>query len=235
MYVRLAFAVAAHLEPEILMVDEVLAVGDAQFQKKCLGKMEDVGKEGRTVLFVSHNMGAISTLCDKTIHIDKGAVANMDKTALVLPDYIGKSGVSTAKGIFVRSYFESKSTRTWVKGSSVAIEISWEKFKFPPGWECDIACYTLEGTKIFAVQSQQFTEFSSQAPENNCVTFIVENIGFAEKPLRLDVGIRPKPREPYSVLLENCLLLAPDGSTLPPYKREDVLVVPNIACCVSNK
>jgi len=64
MYVRLAFAVAAHLEPEILIVDEVLAVGDAQFQKKCLGKMEDVGKEGRTVLFVSHNMGAVNQLCN---------------------------------------------------------------------------------------------------------------------------------------------------------------------------
>src|SRR5271154_4450546 len=64
MYVRLAFAVAAHLEPEILIVDEVLAVGDAQFQKKCLGKMEDVAtKKGRTVLFVSHNMGAIQSLC----------------------------------------------------------------------------------------------------------------------------------------------------------------------------
>ena len=65
MYVRLAFAVAAHLEPEILLVDEVLAVGDAQFQKKCLGKMGDVAKEGRTVLFVSHNMGAIQMLCQK--------------------------------------------------------------------------------------------------------------------------------------------------------------------------
>ena len=63
MYVRLAFAVAAHLEPEILIVDEVLAVGDAAFQKKCLGKMREVGKEGRTVLFVSHNMGTISRLC----------------------------------------------------------------------------------------------------------------------------------------------------------------------------
>ena len=63
MRVRLAFAVAAHLEPEILIVDEVLAVGDSQFQKKCLGKMEKVGKEGRTVLFVSHNMGIIKNLC----------------------------------------------------------------------------------------------------------------------------------------------------------------------------
>ena len=75
MYVRLAFAVAAHLEPEILVVDEVLAVGDAQFQKKCLGKMEDVStNEGRTVLFVSHNMGAMQTLCNKGILMEQGKI-----------------------------------------------------------------------------------------------------------------------------------------------------------------
>jgi lipopolysaccharide transport system ATP-binding protein len=74
MYVRLAFAVAAHLDPEILIVDEVLAVGDAEFQKKCLGKMKDVSGEGRTVLFVSHNMAAIQNLCDKAIYLKKGTV-----------------------------------------------------------------------------------------------------------------------------------------------------------------
>ncbi len=72
MYVRLAFSVAAHLEPEILIVDEVLAVGDAQFQKKCLGKMEEVGKEGRTVLFVSHNMAMISNLCQTGMVLNEG-------------------------------------------------------------------------------------------------------------------------------------------------------------------
>ncbi len=72
MYLRLAFAVAAHLEPEILVVDEVLAVGDAEFQRKCLGKMSDVAKEGRTVLFVSHNMSAILRLTEETLVIDKG-------------------------------------------------------------------------------------------------------------------------------------------------------------------
>jgi len=72
MYVRLAFAVAAHLEPEILLVDEVLAVGDAQFQKKCIGKMGEVAKEGRTILFVSHNMGAITRLCSRVVWIDGG-------------------------------------------------------------------------------------------------------------------------------------------------------------------
>src|SRR5262249_19173615 len=74
MYLRLAFAVAAHLEPEILIVDEVLAVGDAAFQKKCLGKMEGVAKEGRTVLFVSHNMAAIKSLCSRAILLDGGHV-----------------------------------------------------------------------------------------------------------------------------------------------------------------
>jgi lipopolysaccharide transport system ATP-binding protein len=77
MYMRLAFAVAAHLEPEILLVDEVLAVGDAAFQRKCLGKMEHVSKEGRTVLFVSHNMAAIEQLCDRAVLIDKGQVSHV--------------------------------------------------------------------------------------------------------------------------------------------------------------
>ena len=72
MYVRLAFAVAAHLEPEILIVDEVLAVGDAQFQKKCLGKMEEIGKEGRTIIFVSHSMQSVRRLCSKSIYLEKG-------------------------------------------------------------------------------------------------------------------------------------------------------------------
>lgn len=74
MYVRLAFSVAAHLEPEILIVDEVLAVGDVEFQKKCLGRMKEVGNDGRTVLFVSHNMGAIEALCDSSIVLSKGGI-----------------------------------------------------------------------------------------------------------------------------------------------------------------
>jgi len=88
MYVRLAFAVAAHLEPEILVVDEVLAVGDAEFQKKCLGKMDDVAHQGRTVLFVSHNMGAIDVLCEKTIFFDQGKVIDFDQTQEIISSYL---------------------------------------------------------------------------------------------------------------------------------------------------
>src|SRR5207248_4586629 len=75
MYVRLAFAVAAHLEPEILVIDEVLAVGDAEFQKKCLGKMKEVSRGGRTVLFVSHNLAAVSAMCGRGLVLDQGAIA----------------------------------------------------------------------------------------------------------------------------------------------------------------
>ena len=88
MYVRLAFAVAAHLEPEILLVDEVLAVGDAAFQKKCLGKMGDVVKEGRTVLFVSHNMVAVQSLCDRIIWLDYGEIVTNGPPDQVVSDYL---------------------------------------------------------------------------------------------------------------------------------------------------
>ena len=88
MYVRLAFAVAAHLEPEILIVDEVLAVGDFQFQKKCLGKMQDVGKEGRTVLFVSHQMESISNLCSRAILLENGRMTLSGGTRSVVDSYL---------------------------------------------------------------------------------------------------------------------------------------------------
>ena len=87
MYVRLAFAVAAHLDPEILIIDEVLAVGDAAFQKKCLGKMRDVSRGGRTVLFVSHNMTAISNLCQRAIWLEGGRVRSIGDAAAEVTQY----------------------------------------------------------------------------------------------------------------------------------------------------
>jgi lipopolysaccharide transport system ATP-binding protein len=88
MYMRLAFSVAAHLEPEILLVDEVLAVGDAQFQKKCLGKMGDVAKAGRTVVFVSHNMDAVRKLCTRGLLLEKGRVSLLGSVEAAIKEYI---------------------------------------------------------------------------------------------------------------------------------------------------
>jgi len=102
MYVRLAFAVAAHLDSEILVVDEVLAVGDAQFQKKCLGKMDSVSlKEGRTVLFVSHNMGAIENLCNKCVLLRSGSVINYSNDIQkVISSYLFENGTHIEKNIW---------------------------------------------------------------------------------------------------------------------------------------
>jgi lipopolysaccharide transport system ATP-binding protein len=96
MYLRLAFAVAAHLEPEILIVDEVLAVGDANFQRKCLAKMEDVGQRGRTVLFVSHSMPAVTRLCKRVILLDEGKVLQDGPAAQVVGAYLSAGLGTTA-------------------------------------------------------------------------------------------------------------------------------------------
>ena len=96
MYLRLAFAVAAHLEPEILLVDEVLAVGDALFQKKCLGKMEDVARAGRTVLFVSHNMAAVRSLCTTGIVLNEGRVVEAGEIGACVESYFKTIGVLTS-------------------------------------------------------------------------------------------------------------------------------------------
>ena len=110
MYVRLAFSVAAHMEPDILMVDEVLAVGDAEFQKKCLGKMEDITKkEGRTILFVSHNMEAVKQLCPKCMHISEGRIKNIGDTKEVVAKYLGKNQTGQTK------YFDSKRKKNEVE------------------------------------------------------------------------------------------------------------------------
>jgi len=100
MYMRLAFAVAAHLEPEILLVDEVLAVGDIAFQKKCLGKIGEVAKDGRTVLFVSHNMVAIQSLCSRVIWLNQGKVMAEGKTAQVVFQYLKTSFSSLTEQVW---------------------------------------------------------------------------------------------------------------------------------------
>src|SRR5205814_4710068 len=98
MYLRLAFAVAAHLEPEILLVDEVLAVGDAAFQKKCLGRMSEVAREGRTVLFVSHNLPSIEKLCQRVVVIDGGKVMMAGDPVTCIAAYLG-AGAEPLSGV----------------------------------------------------------------------------------------------------------------------------------------
>ncbi|WP_295444573.1 ABC transporter ATP-binding protein [uncultured Thiodictyon sp.] len=102
MYVRLAFAVAAHLEPEILVIDEVLAVGDSAFQKKCLGKIQDVSSHGRTILFVSHNMGMITSLCSRGLLLDRGRLVSTGTAPEVVLSYFGRDGSAPYSADFRR-------------------------------------------------------------------------------------------------------------------------------------
>lgn len=146
MYVRLAFAVAAHLEPEILIVDEVLAVGDAEFQKKCLGKMEAIGKNGRTILFVSHNIVAIEHLCTKGVFIQNGEVKHNGTvqkiTELYLSQLKNKSApqISQCNSKFIKKIWieanNKKETTSLHLGSSfyICVEISGEISNFVLGF-----------------------------------------------------------------------------------------------------
>jgi lipopolysaccharide transport system ATP-binding protein len=133
MYMRLAFAVAAHLEPEILVVDEVLAVGDAAFQKKCLGKMGEVARSGRTVLFVSHNIGAIKTLCSRCLLLDNGQVLIDDTPSSAIERYLSVDRVEKAQFLLThKSDLPIQVTKMWWEnddGFSVAeLEIGQDVF-----------------------------------------------------------------------------------------------------------
>lgn len=143
MYVRLAFAVAAHLESEILIVDEVLAVGDAEFQKKCLGKMNDVSKgEGRTVLFVSHQLGSVSALCNKGMFLENGKLLKFDSLQNVLEAYTTSvnskelfyNAIDKSKDIFIDSCVLKKSsgfvTSEFMTNDVMSVEIEIIKNKF---------------------------------------------------------------------------------------------------------
>ncbi|MEP7146711.1 MAG: polysaccharide ABC transporter ATP-binding protein, partial [bacterium] len=163
MLVRLAFAVAAHLEPEILIVDEVLAVGDAEFQKKCLGKMHDVSiKEGRTVLFVSHNMGAVSNLCSSSLLLENGMLKKMGKTEDIISDYFNQSENKTAVVNFEKinsdCYFtkvQLQSTNTEFPSINIDVRypfkvtISLFVKKHYPELGVAFTIFTKNGTKIF--------------------------------------------------------------------------------------
>jgi len=154
MYVRLAFAVAAHLEPDILIVDEVLAVGDAAFQKKCLGKMNEVSqKEGRTILFVSHNMGAVQNLCNKGLFLQQGKKMEFGAIGDVIKNYL-ESGNATTGSVFTFSDQENyQKSKAWFTRVELKNKDGKEASDFPVGDKADIhvqfeSSLALEGTVI---------------------------------------------------------------------------------------
>lgn len=123
MYVRLAFAVAAHLEPDVLIVDEVLAVGDVEFQARCMGKMDAVAREGRTVLFVSHNMAAIQKLCTRAAWLEQGRLARVGDAATVVADYVHASQLDGQTNEVEGYLYRSTASDPNARAELVALEL----------------------------------------------------------------------------------------------------------------
>ena len=167
MYVRLAFAVAAHLEVDILVVDEVLAVGDAQFQKKCLGKMKETARSGRTVFFVSHNLGAVGRLCTRGLLLERGRLVVDDEiaavverymqlgaeraaAAVVLRDYRDRSGDGSARIVEARLMDErGELTNTFEVGGALTVEYLVEYGKRSPNFAHSIEMTNSDGVPVY--------------------------------------------------------------------------------------
>ena len=228
MYVRLAFAVAAHLENEILIVDEVLAVGDAEFQKKCLGKMGEVSKgEGRTVLFVSHNMGSIQQLCKKSLLLNQGKSISLDETNKVINSYLNYSDYLKNNGVNIE-LIPFANGKSWSKGEDLKIRVSWVNSMFLDGCICDLAFYTYDGIKLFIIQSDKIYENVFFEKEISSVVFEINNPGFISRELRLDVGLRDGMNSKYIVLSENiCSISIPTDFHNERYSG-DSLIVTNV-------
>jgi lipopolysaccharide transport system ATP-binding protein len=173
MYVRLAFAIAAHLEPEILLVDEVLSVGDAEFQRKCLGKMQEVSEDGRTVVFVSHNMAAVQRLCTRAFVIDKGRLAMEGSVTDAVATYLDTTGPQQQTGVsvigedverfggtgaarlrrVVLSDLDGQPTSAIHLGQRFRLTMSFEVFKEIPEAVVELGICTTEGQRFATLQS----------------------------------------------------------------------------------
>lgn len=188
MYVRLAFAVAAHMEPEILVVDEVLAVGDAGFQKKCLGKMEDVGKEGRTVLFVSHQMGSIARLCSKALLLDKGSILKEGESKETIEFYMNSLTISSDSHLIVEKsdkdiYFakiQSLNSKLepvsyYSNEEPVLISITCRVNKWVPDTVLGFYVIDHRGRKVFTNNSDKWKKIIGTAAEINMIVTIPGN------------------------------------------------------------
>jgi lipopolysaccharide transport system ATP-binding protein len=236
MYMRLAFSVAAHLEPEILIVDEVLAVGDAAFQKKCLGKMDDAAKAGRTVLFVSHNMGAIQRLCSRCLLLDSGRLSIEGDPRTVVPEYLNlaysnrQSELLNTRGQDCEIRLSvtderGEPTRIWYFGQKLTVKIT-ILTRIPlvrPA--VDISFHSDTQARLFALQSDRL----GQGPEmiEGCwnISFEIENPGLTVSEMYFDVGLRQR-NDPYMVLVREAGRLFSDYTSTPAAALTDCLLYP---------
>ena len=239
MYMRLAFAVAAHLEPEILLVDEVLAVGDLAFQKKCLGKMSDVAKEGRTVLFVSHNLAAVGRLCTRGIYLAEGRIAYDGLAQSAIGLYVKQlptaEAALTYRDLSLQVLFEDEHgsrITVWQYNSDLIVQVyvnSREALRDPA---IDLAFYSESGVRVFAVQSDRLDEQMIRGlVKQFSLEFAFRNIGIACDLLTVDIGIRANKDPRYLAWWQRIETLAVSLSEAKQYCVPETLVC--VPCQVS--
>jgi len=199
MYVRLAFAVAAHLEPEILIVDEVLAVGDAEFQKKCLGKMEQVSRrQGRTVLFVSHNMAAIQALCEHIIYIDNGRLRGIgsvdDQINLFLEDIRSKSREFETKAVSLGTNLELRrfavSPTCVCAGEPMDFEIELYSSTFASVRDLVLLIYSAYGTRLSVMDLRNQGQPYQIRGESRVVRGRIQSLPLVDGDYRIGLYVR---------------------------------------------
>jgi lipopolysaccharide transport system ATP-binding protein len=208
MQMRLAFAVAGHLEPEILLVDEVLAVGDAQFQKKCLGKMHDVSRQGRTVLFVSHNLGAVVGLCSRGVLLNMGRIERVGSISEVVTNYLqlhaeqkeiisltDEQSVSRFRGgarLLWARLTNTEKTRAWCVpfGVMIRLRVGFEALTQLDKFEMGISTFTPLGFEISSSLSFHDVGYLTVPPGR--YAFDVELADFALAPgiYKISLGLR---------------------------------------------
>jgi lipopolysaccharide transport system ATP-binding protein len=203
MYTRLAFAVAAHLETEILLVDEVLAVGDTAFQKKCLGKMGDVASQGRTVLFVSHNMSTIQALCQKTMWFDLGRVLEIGPTGQVVHRYLesvtsnktvpvedrpDRQGDGSVRISSIRLQ-DAEGTRVIRTGSRLKVTIEYTSDKPVNFLQVYVSIYDLSHTGIYVLDSDVVGGLPERLPPKGVLTCLTDPINLTPGRCYATVGL----------------------------------------------
>ncbi|MCK5377287.1 MAG: ATP-binding cassette domain-containing protein [Acidobacteria bacterium] len=214
MYVRLAFAVAAHLEPEILLVDEVLSVGDAAFQQKCLGKMGEVASGGRTVLFVSHNLDAVERLCTRTMYLDHGRIVRSGGSAAVIAEYLGTvqrggegllhrfEGSPYSEVLLTLNGRPSSEGYTWYPGQELQMrfEIAADEPVRVPNVE--VSFYRSGGFRIFTASSgsasgdlDPYTKATRWA-----IDMVLQPLRIMPQRIYFDVGVSVYPQGEYQLL-----------------------------------
>lgn len=190
MYVRLAFAVAAHLEQEILVVDEVLAVGDAEFQNRCLGKMKDVAfSGGRTVLFVSHNMAAVQSLCPKTLRLDSGRSRGIAETRAQVESYLGEVSQKSSERKFVKRRFSETVSLDELEispypleaGQNASFRLELSSSEPAMAHELCVLIYSISGGRVAILDLRSRNEVHKFGP-NNALTIRgqIQNVQLVE-------------------------------------------------------